>query len=83
MPCILQHSIIAGIGTSLHLPSALLKQPPLLLRREERVHEVVVRLVRDLERLLLNVPIDGFLREVTMLLFSSRPKKSAEVLQVK
>ena len=34
-------------------------QPALPLRREESVHEVVVSLVRDLERFLLDIPVDG------------------------
>ena len=37
----------------------LLHEPALSLRGEECVHQVIVRLVRDLERLLLNVVING------------------------
>ena len=37
----------------------LFHQPSLSLRGEECVHQVIVRLVRDLERLLLNVVING------------------------
>ena len=39
--------------------AALLDQPALLVWREEGEHQVVVRLVRDLERLLLDVGVDG------------------------
>ena len=37
----------------------LLHQPAFALWREECVHEVVIGLVRDLEGLLLDVPVDG------------------------
>ena len=37
----------------------LFKKPSLALRGEEGVHEVIVSLVRDLERLLLDAPEDG------------------------
>ena len=39
--------------------AALLDQPALLVWREEGEHQVIVRLVRDLERLLLDVVING------------------------
>ena len=39
--------------------AALFDQPALLVRREEGEHEIIVRLVRDLERLLLDVVING------------------------
>ena len=37
----------------------LFKQPSLALRGEEGVHEVIISLVRDLERLLLDASEDG------------------------
>ena len=37
----------------------LFEKPSLALRGEEGVHEVIVSLVRDLERLLLDAPEDG------------------------
>jgi hypothetical protein len=39
----------------------LLEEPSLFLRREEGVHEVVVALVRDLERLVFDAAVDLFL----------------------
>ena len=42
------------------LPGAsLLDQPALPVRREEREHQVIVGLVRDLEWLLLDILVDG------------------------
>ncbi len=46
------------INPAPHPPSALLDQPPLPLRREEGVHEVVVGLVGYPEGLLPDVPVD-------------------------
>ena len=42
------------------LSSYLFHQPSLSLRGEEGVHEVIISLIRDLERLFFDVPVDGF-----------------------
>ena len=44
--------------TSFIFPTHLLHEPALSLRGEECVHQVIVRLVRDLERLLFDVSED-------------------------
>ena len=43
---------------------SLLLQPALLLRLEEGVHQVVVRLIRDLEGLLFNRLVNQFLEKI-------------------
>jgi hypothetical protein len=59
--CHTQMALVA-INIVISVPSSLLEQPSLLFRREERVHEVVIRLVRDLKRLLLDAPVNQLLK---------------------
>ena len=58
-------------------PSPLFHEPSLFLRREERVHEVIVGLVGDLKGFLLYRAIDQFLEQRIQLIsrfYYSRPK---------
>lgn len=53
-------AFVKRVASRLHLPSALLPQPALLVRVEERMHQVVAVVLRYLERLCPN----GFIQRL-------------------